>query len=191
MKKYIAYSILFFTANICFGQLLPGTLYGTAGPTYSQSLSDVVKEAGEDDGSIAYENGASAVQISFYLDPSNLRSSSQNCANNVYKYKVFMHTQNAPEGLVLEARTFSNAGNRFPASANYDLFPANGPRDLYPENGGSYIAIPNEDSAAIKVFEFTGCRTNIPIQFRVAASALSDSGTSNTEVYYTVVGSLN
>ena len=173
------------------GQLLPGTLYGTAGPTYSQTLGDLVSEAGEDDGTVAYETGASEVQITYRLDPGTFTSSAYNCSANVYKYKVFMHLQNAPVGLVLEARTFANAGTRYPLSINYDSFPLIGPRNLYPENGGDYIILPEDNTAAIKIFEFIGCRDNIPIQFRVAASVLSEPGVSNTEIYYTITGSLN
>ena len=191
MKTYYLYMVLVICSQGCLGQLLPGTLYGTAGPSYSQTLGDLVSEAGEDDGAIAYETGASEVTITFRLDPSTFRTSAQNCSANVYKYKVFMHLQNAPQGLVLEARTFSNAGNRYPARIPYDLLPVNGPRDLYPENGGDYIPIPEDNTAAIKLFEFTGCRDNIPIQFRIAASVLSEPGASNTEIYYTVVGSVN
>lgn len=180
-----------FCSLSCLGQLLPGSLYKTSGPTYSQTLGDLVAEAGEDGSGKAYETGASEVLLSFRLDPGTLSSSAQRCTANVYKYKVFVHLQNAPEGLVLEARTFSNAGDRYPASILYDLLPLNGPRDLDPENGGDYITIPDDDTAAIKLFEFTGCRENIPIQFRISASVLAQPGSSSTEIYYTVVGSLN
>ncbi|SHJ57186.1 hypothetical protein [Pseudozobellia thermophila] len=181
----------FFCLSGCYGQLLSGSLYGTSGPTYSQTLGDLVTEAGEDGTGTAYETGASEVMLSFRLDPGLLSSSAQRCTSNVYKYKVFIHIQNAPEGLVLEARTFSNAGDRYPASILYDVLPVNGPRDLYPENGGDYITIPDDETAAIKLFEFTGCRENIPIQFRISASVLAEPGASSTEIYYTVVGSLN
>ncbi|MEP2278744.1 hypothetical protein [Maribacter sp.] len=191
MKAFLKYILIIGYTFSCSGQLLPGTLYGTAGPTYSQTLGDLVSEAGEDDGAIGYETGASEVQITFRLDPSTFQSSAQNCSANIYKYKVFMHLQNAPTGLVLEARTFSNAGTRFPVSIPYDAVPVNGTRDLYPENGGNYIVLPTDNTAAIKVFEFTGCRDNIPIQFRVAASVLSQPGATDTEIYYTVTGSIN
>ena len=191
MNKWFCYILFFLSAVSTHGQLLPGSLYGTAGPSYSQTLGDLVSEAGENDSTIGYESGASEVLISFYLDPGTLTTEAQNCTANVYRYKVFMHIQNAPTGLVLEARSFTNGGDRFPASIPYDLLPLIGPRNLYPENGGAYITLPDDPTAAIKVFEFVGCRLNIPVQFRVSASALSEAGASNTEIYYTVVGSLN
>ena len=41
-----------------------------------------------------------------------------------------------------------------------------------------------------KVFEFIGCRTNIPIQFKVRPSAKARAVPANIDVYYMVVGSL-
>ncbi|MDT0649964.1 hypothetical protein [Autumnicola edwardsiae] len=105
---------------------------------------------------------------------------------------VYIHAQNAPANFILEARTYLNSGKRFPEISLYDALPLQplGPRDLTPENGGNYIPVPNDRSQAIKVFEFIGCRTDIPVQFRIRASSLVPARSSNFQIFYTVVGSV-
>ena len=199
MKTFSIYILLFAFYHGLFGQLLPGTLDVSGFPSMSQSVADLVTEAGEDDVNYGFESNIDATLITFILDASTdpvfgfTTTSSQNCSENVYRYSVYMHTSNAPQNTIIEAKTTINSGIRYPATALYDALIVKplGPRDLTPENGGAYIVIPNNGSAAIKVFEFVGCREDIPIQFRVRPSALSISGNSNFDVFYTVVGSLN
>ena len=104
-----------------------------------------------------------------------------------------MHTINAPQNVEIQARSIDNGGNRFPTDALYDdlLIRPLGERDLTTENGGNYITIPNEGSAAIKVFEFIGCREEIPIQFKIKPSVKAIAGDYTAmKIYYTVVGSI-
>ncbi|MEQ6122530.1 hypothetical protein [Reichenbachiella sp. MALMAid0571] len=199
MKTTHIFIFLFFISQYSFGQLLPGTLDVTGFPSMSQSINDLVDEAGEDDASYGFESVFDASQISFILDPYTnpitgfTTSSNQNCTANIYRYSVYMHTQNPPQNTVVQAKTTFNSGVRFPAAIPYDdlIIRPLGPRDLTPENGGAYITIPNQGNVAIKVFEFIGCREQIPIQFKINPSALAISGNSNFNVIYTVVGSLN
>ncbi|MEQ9440304.1 MAG: hypothetical protein RIG62_14720 [Cyclobacteriaceae bacterium] len=186
-------------ANISYGQILPGTLDVTGFPSMSQTVEELVKEAGADDNGVGFESTIDATLITFILDSSTdpitgaTVTSSQNCSENIYRYSVYMHTVNAPQNMLVEAKTTFNSGVRFPTAILYDDLSSQplGPRDLRPENGGAYIQIPNDGSTAIKVFEFVGCREDIPIQFRVKPSVLDVAGLKNLDVYYTVVGSLN
>ncbi|HDZ07276.1 hypothetical protein LCGC14_0117690 [marine sediment metagenome] len=199
MKKHIIYLITVLLSFTSYSQLLPGTLDVSGFPSVSQDISDLVQEAGLDDGGIGFESSFDATLVGFTLDSSRdpvfgyTTTSSSNCSENVYRYKVYMHTTGAPQNIKIEARTTFNSGIRFPQSAAYDglSFKPLGPRDLTPENGGNYILIPNDGAAAIKVFEFIGCREDIPIQFRIEANSLAMAGISDMTVYYTVVGSLD
>tara|TARA_R110002050_G_scaffold116847_2_gene233398 strand:+ start:48628 stop:49227 length:600 start_codon:yes stop_codon:yes gene_type:complete len=199
MKTNLFISILFILSNAAFGQLLPGTLDVSGLSSVSQDINDLISEAGEDDGSTGFESNFDASLVSFTLDSSTdpvfgfTTTSSQNCSENVYRYKVYMHTTGAPQNTIIEAKTSFNSGIRYPTTALYDglIIKPLGPRDLTPENGGAYITVPNDGNAAIKVFEFIGCREDIPIQFRIKASSLALAGTNNMTVHYTVVGSLN
>ncbi|MEP2279300.1 hypothetical protein [Maribacter sp.] len=199
MKKYMIFLVYYLISWTTFGQLLPGTLDVSGFPNVSQDMSELVEEAGLDDGQIGFESNFDATLISFILDSSSspilgfTTTSSENCSENVYRYKVFMHTSGAPQNIKVEAKTTFNSGIRFPQTAIYDGLPTQplGPRDLTTENGGNYILIPNDGNAAIKVFEFIGCREDIPIQFRIEANSLAMAGISDMTVHYTVVGSLN
>lgn len=199
MKKHILYLLIVLLSFASYGQLLPGTIDVTGFPNVSQEFDDLVQEAGSDDGEIGFESNFDASLVAFILDSSTNPltgasvTSSRNCSENVYRYSVYMHTTNAPQNIMVEAKTTFNSGVRFPQITLYDglLVKPLGPRDLTPENGGAYIVIPNDGGAAIKVFEFIGCREDIPIQFRIKASSLANAGLSEMRVYYTVVGSLN
>lgn len=198
IKKSIFYIAFLATVVQSYSQLLPGTLDVSGFPNMVQSIDDLVTEAGEDDGVNGFESEDDATLIGFKLDPTLtpflgfvLVSSSQKCSANIFRYSVYMHTNNAPANTVIEAKTYFNSGNRFPAVSPYDSFIVQplGPRDLTPENGGNYIAIPNDGSVAVKVMEFIGCREDVPIQFRVKPTVKSTAGISNLDVVYTVVGS--
>ncbi|WP_405379743.1 hypothetical protein [Maribacter sp. LLG6340-A2] len=197
MKKYILVLVAVLFSMTMKSQLLPGTLDVSGFPNVSQGVDDLIEEAGLNDGEIGFESNFDASLISFKLDSSGefqfSTTSSENCSENVYRYKVFMHTTGAPQHMVIEAKTTFNSGVRFPQSAAYDdlVVKPLGPRDLTPENGGNYITIPNDGASAIKVFEFIGCREDIPIQFKIKASALAMAGISDLTVHYTVVGSLD
>ncbi|MEH6406579.1 MAG: hypothetical protein V7767_04795 [Leeuwenhoekiella sp.] len=199
MKKiqFIIFVLGFTTA--VNAQLLPGTLDVQGMPNFSQSFTDVIAEAGEDDASLGFETTFNATEIGFVLDPTSLfgteiSNTESNCSANVFRYKVYMHTINAPADIIIEARTFTDSGSALPAigASPYDnlIIQPLGPRGLTPENGGDYISVPNNASQAIKVFEFIGCRTSIPIQFKVRPSAKARAIPANIDVYYTVVGSL-
>lgn len=198
MKRYHLLMLLFFTLRVSTAQILPGTLTVDGFPNVVQNVGDLVAEAGENDGAIGFESSFDASRLAFILDSTTepltgiVLTSSANCSENVFRYAVYVHTQGAPAGMLVEAKTFFNSGIRYPQNALYDNLPIQplGPRDLTPENGGNYITIPNDGGAAIKVFEFVGCREEIPIQFRVRASALSANEVSNFQVFYTVVASL-
>ncbi|TVZ27842.1 hypothetical protein JM83_2907 [Gillisia sp. Hel_I_86] len=192
MKKLILFIICLSLTQTTYSQLLPGTLDVSGMPNFIQSIDDVVMEAGLDDTAIGFESNFDATLIGFVLNPQLLLSSEIMCETNVFRYSVYIHTTNAPVGLTLEAKTTFNSGMRFPTLSTYDLLPLQplGPRDLTPSNGGSYITVPNMGSQAIKIFEFIGCRTDIPIQFKIKASALVPGTPSNFDIYYTVVGSL-
>ena len=199
MRKFqIVIALLCFTA-VNAQVLLPGTLDVQGMPNFSQSITDVVMEAGEDDASLGFETTFNATEIGFVLDPTSIfgvevSDTETNCSANVFRYKVYMHTINAPADIIIEARTFTDSGTALPliGSSPYDNLPIQplGPRGLTPENGGAYISVPNNASQAIKVFEFIGCRTSIPIQFKVRPSAKARAVPANIDIYYTVVGSL-
>lgn len=199
MKRYI-FIILFLSALVSNvrSQVLPGTLDVTGASSITQTIDDLVKEAGIDDNVVSFESEIDANIVSFVLDPLldpltlGLIDSEETCRANIFRFSVYMHTNNAPQNVVIEAKTFFNAGDRFPGLIAYDflLSPLLGPRNLYPWRGGGYIELPNSGRRAVKVFEFIGCRTNIPVQFRVKASSLAVSGTENFEIVYTVLGSV-
>jgi hypothetical protein len=193
MKKLIILITCLSLTQITYSQLLPGTLDVSGMPSFIQSVDDVVMEAGLDDTTVGFESNFDATIIGFVLDPLLLVNSELMCEANVFRYSVYIHTINAPAGLIFEAKTTFNSGLRFPTVSTYDSLPVQplGPRDLTPSNGGSYIPVPNNGSQAIKIFEFVGCRTEIPIQFKVKPSVLVPGGLSNFDIYYTVVGSLN
>jgi len=199
MKAFILLFLNLLIGTSSFAQLLPGTLDVSGFPDLVQPLESLVKEAGMDDLNESFESEFNATEISFVLDASTdpitgvTLTSDANCSENIYRYSVFAHTTDAPPDMTIEAKTYLNSGNRFPASALYDNLPVQplGPRNLFPENGGTYITIPNTGSAAIKIMEFVGCRQNIPIQYRVRSSVKNSSSSSNLNVFFTVVGSLN
>ncbi|WP_339919832.1 hypothetical protein [uncultured Flavobacterium sp.] len=207
MKNLLIFLIVFSLSYSSIAQvtvptdLRPGTLDVTGFPSFSQSVTNAVSEAGQNDNINGFESDE-FTYIGFVLDPTTIPilgtavTSEQNCTANVFRYKVFIHMElnKAYEQTIIEAKTFTNSGNRFPAETLYDTAPPAlqyfGPRDLYPENGGDYITIPTNPSQAIKIMEFIGCRTDIPIEFRIKPSVLSPSGTNNFEIFYTVVASL-
>lgn len=186
---YIVLSATFFSTE---AQILDGTLDVTGLPNFIQSFEDVIKEAGLDDSTLGFESEVDANLISFILDPVLIVPSSTVCTGNIFRYSLYMHTENSPQNVKISARTTSNSGFRFPASIPYDLLIIKplGPRDLQPTNGGNYIEIPNDGTQAIKILEFVGCRTDIPIQFKIEASALAPAGVSNFNISYTIVGSV-
>jgi hypothetical protein len=199
MKKIVLIVSFVSSGLFGFGQILPGTLDVTGMPNLVQTINDIVTEAGEDDKNAGFETEFNATEISFILDPTSVpitgvTTSEQNCTANIFRYKVFVHRSGNPDlgSTVIEAKTFSNSGNRFPAVSPYDnlLIQPLGPRDLFPENGGQYIEIPDDPSQAIKIMEFVGCRTDIPIQFRIKPSTLAPAGNTSVEIFYTVIGSL-
>lgn len=198
MKQISIFLSIFIIALSGYGQVLPGTLDVTGMPNFIQSLTDVTKEAGQDDKAIGFETNTDETLISFMLDPTSspvtgVTSSEQNCSSNVFRYKVYIHRSYSYEfeKTLVEAKTYANSGMRYPEVSPYDNLPFQllGPRDLIPENGGDYIPIPDDPSRAIKIMEFVGCRRDIPIQFRIQPSTLSPAGISNMEIYYTIVGS--
>ena len=199
MKKTIYICIFLLSTNLTYAQLetaaLPGTLNVSGTPNVSQTINDLVSEAGEDDKLTGIETEFDISLIGFVLDESTRLGvtipSDQNCSENVFRYAVYMHTTNAPQDVEIQARTMENSGERYPENAVYDdlLIRPLGDRSLSVENGGNYITIPNDGKAAIKVFEFIGCRENIPIQFKIKPSTKADAGTyNNMRIFYTVVG---
>ncbi|MGO4819847.1 MULTISPECIES: hypothetical protein [unclassified Flavobacterium] len=195
MKKiFVLTVLLFLNYSYTIAQILPGTLDVSGMPSFIQTVDDVVLEAGADDTTVGFESNFDSTIIGFVLDPRSFPriSSALNCEANVYRYSVYINTLNAPANVILEAKTSFNSGQRFPAVSIYDGSPIQplGPRDLTPSNGGNYIVVPNNASQAIKIMEFVGCRTDIPIQFRIKPSALTPAGTHNFEINYTVTASL-
>ena len=207
MKKYSILSVLVLNSLFSFAQivetLLPGTLNVTGLSSMSQTIDDLIQEAGVDDNTVGFESN-DYVYLSFVLDPTTttdpsggddiiVSDSETNCTANIFLYKVYMHTIGAPQNVIIEAKTYDNSGSRYPVyEIGYDTAVPMGPlgaRDLRAENGGAYIPIPNQADIAIKVFEFVGCRQDIPIQFRIKASSLAISGNSSFTIYYTIVGS--
>mgnify|MGYP003650122762 CR=1 FL=1 len=197
--KTLHFYIFFLIPAFIYAQILPGTLNVIGMPNFTQTISDVTQEAGENDDINGFATDFDATIISFILNPTSLptiglTTSEQNCSANIYKYKVFVHKAYSSEyeDTVIEVKTYSNSGNRFPTDSPYDTLPILplGPRDLYPENGGNYITIPDDPSQAIKIMEFIGCRNEIPIQFKIKPSVLSPAGSNNIEISYTIVGSI-
>lgn len=198
MKKIIYLLVLFISSYAqaqLGGAILPGTLTVEGDPIITQTIDDLVVEAGKDDSTFGVETVFDISLIGFVLDDSERLGvtipSNQNCSENVFKYSVYMHTNNAPQNVEILARSITNGGNRFPINALYDDLPLRplGERDLTTENGGNYITIPNNGSAAIKVFEFVGCRQSIPIQFKIKPGIKAISGDYTAmKIYYTVVG---
>lgn len=199
MKRLTICLTLFLYAVLVKGQILPGALDVTGAPLFSQNHADLVSEAGEDDNVAGFESAYDATLLSFILDESTdpttgvMTTSESNCSENVYRYSVFVHTLNVPEHVQIEVKTNDNSGSRYPATATYDdlMMQPLGPRDLRTENGGAYILIPNDPNTAIKILEFIGCRADIPLQFRIKPGVAGGAGTSQVDIYYTVVGSLN
>ena len=173
-------------------QILAGTLDVTGMPSFTQSVNSVVMEAGLDDNAVGFESNFDATKIGFILNPILLLSSALLCQENVYRYSVYINVINAPSNIVLEAKTTTNSGQRFPLIILYDtlLIKPLGPRNLTPTHGGNYITVPNNATHAIKIMEFTGCRKDIPIQFRIKPSALCPAGVYNFEINYTVTARL-
>ena len=194
MKKLLILSLILVLPCYCIqGQILAGTLDISGMPSFTQNISSVVKEAGKDDASVGFESAYDASKIGFVLNPILLLQSSAVCEANVYRYSVYVHTVNAPANIILEAKTTVNSGFRFPLVSVYDtlLIKPLGERNLTPTSGGSYIVVPNSGTQAVKIMEFIGCRTDIPIQFRIKPSALCPAGTYNFDISYTVTASLN
>ncbi|WP_341200444.1 hypothetical protein [Croceibacter atlanticus] len=195
MKTYL--NIILFLAGIQLinAQVQDGTLDINGSPNFAQSITTM--EAGLDDVELISSN--TDPLVSFILNPTTnpitgvTTSSELNC-ETVYLYKVFLHTVNAPQGAIVKAKTFDNSGQRFPLVSNYDtLLPILqyfGPRNLTAETNGAdadgFITIPNDASQAIKVFEFKGCRQDIPVEFRVSPNVFTPSGSSIFQVYYTI-----
>ena len=205
MKKYSILSVLLLSSLFSFAQIpetvLPGTLDVTGLSSMSQTIDDLIQEAGVDDNTEGFES-IDYVYLSFILDPTIqttpvgdiiLSDSERNCTANIFFYEVYMHTIGAPQNVIIEAKTEVDSGSRYPIyEIGYDTAVPLGPlgaRDLRPENGGAYIPIPNQAEIAIKVFEFVGCRQDILIQFRIKASSLALSGNSSFDIVYTIVGS--
>ncbi|SHJ84404.1 hypothetical protein SAMN04487911_1448 [Arenibacter nanhaiticus] len=190
--KLVFASLLLLACN-SYGQLLPGTLDVSGMPNFIQSVHDVIQEAGIDDKTLGFETEMDATEISFTINAAGSQSASEQCAENIYRYSVYMHRSYSHdfEKTVIQAKTYTNSGNRFPKSIPYDNQPAQamGPRNLSPEQGGQYITIPDDPSRAIKVMEFKGCRTDIPIQYRILPSTHSPEGLSSIDIHFTVVAS--
>lgn len=198
MKRTLITLAFFLTVCNLGAQILPGTLDVTGMPNFRQTLADLVSEAGQDDAGLGFETSIDETLLTYTLDPSigplnNAVTSEENCEQNIYRYKVFIHRSYnfAYEKTDIQVRTFTNAGIRYPENIAYDdlMVQPLGPRNLTPENGGQYISIPDDASQAIKIFEFVGCRTNIPLQFKILPSTLSPAGANNIEIFYTIVGS--
>lgn len=185
------YILLFLATQCSYGQIFTGQLIINGTPEYTQNQSDFVSEAGTQIDGQPYESLSSETQLSYTLDPTLLGgTSSEMCSANIYKYRVYMHTQELPEGFSLEVKTTPNSGSRFPTVIAYDSFPLLGARDLSPSQGGAYISLSNNGSAAVLVMEFIGCRTQVPVQFRYTPGPLENAGDYQIEVVYTVVASL-
>ncbi|MEP5934265.1 MAG: hypothetical protein ABJ218_04055, partial [Winogradskyella arenosi] len=161
---------------------------------FQQDLSTMIDEAGLDDtmSNSKIETMFDATVIDFVLDETNfILTSEVNCTANIFLYKVYIHTTGLADDVILEAKTFENSGQRFPLSIPYDLVPVLGARDLIPANGTNYVVVPNNSAAdAIKIFEFKGCREQIPIQFRALPSVLAAAETSVFQINYTVTATL-
>ncbi|PKA82622.1 hypothetical protein ATE92_0756 [Ulvibacter sp. MAR_2010_11] len=197
MRKFIPV-LLFVISFQVTAQVQDGTLTINGSPNYSQGSPTM--EAGLDDS----DPIISVIQpeLAFILNPTInpitgvTTTSEQNC-ETVYRYKVFLNTTNAPAGAIIQARTFANSGQRFPLANIYDQLPPVlqyfGPRDLYPATSSDpdgYVTIPDDPTIAIKVFEFYGCRENIPIEFRIIPTVFNEAGTSNFDIFYTITATV-
>lgn len=198
MKKSMAFIFMFFSVQFIFSQVLSGTLtvnYGSFNLT--QDVTNLVTEAGLDD-TVSVNKIETLPEdnlIGFIIDESTgvggaPVSSEDNCTSAVYLYQVYIHTTGAPVNSIIQARTQTNSGTVYPPSL-VDTF---GLRYLTPNTVGAdpdgYITIPNDASQAKKVFEFTGCRTDIPIQFRLSPSVLANGGNSTVQVFYTITATV-
>lgn len=194
MKKTLLIIVIIFLSENTNAQILPGTLEVSGMPDFSQSPLDLVSEAGLDDITAGFESVIDASQVGFTLDPLLLpfTTSEVMCEGNVYRYTLYIHTQNIPKDVQIAARTFVNSGSRFPEVSTYDDLPVQplGPRDLTPANGGAYVTLSNNANEAVKILEFIGCRTQIPIQFKINPSVLAEATSNSFEIYYTIVASL-
>lgn len=175
-------------------QLVPGLLVVSGSPFVSQNTFDLIPEAGLDDVS-SFFSLDNAHTLDMYVDPVGVllaNTEEEACTGNVFRYEVYVHVENLPFGMELYAKSLPNGGQRFPATIPYDNLPLQplGPRELRVENGGDYILIPSNGLTAIKVAEFVGCRTEIPIQFRISASTICPSDLQNLNVVYSVVGNI-
>lgn len=196
MKKYLIAFVLLLSVHLIVAQVQDGTFTVVGAPNLSQSVT--IMEAGlNDSGNI---DTSTIPELSFVLNPTYdmtgtivVSNSEQNC-ETVYLYKVFIHTVNAAAGVIVKAKTDANSGQRFPLLSTYDGLPPAGQyfgeRDLFPETNGAdvdgYITIPNDATQAIKVFEFKGCRENIPVDFRLSPDVSTPSGSSSFQVVYTI-----
>ncbi len=197
MKKILLIALLL-CFQIGFAQVLNGTLTVNNGSfNITQDAFSSVTEAGLDDTdsegrieTIPQDN-----LIGFVLNDSTgvlgaPVTSEQNCTSAVYLYQVYIHTTGAPVNAVIEARTQTDSGVVYPPSI-VDILNL---RSLTPNTVGAdadgYIPIPNNASQAQKVFEFRGCRTDIPIQFRVSPSVLTPGGNSSFQVFYTITATI-
>jgi len=195
MKLILFFMSLLMSVLSGEAQILPGTITVSQGTVlFQQDMSTTVSEAGLDDtmSDAKIETALDATLIDFVLDETNFILTSEiNCTANIFLYKVYIHTTGAPPNTILEVKTFENSGQRFPLSIPYDLVPVLGARDLIPADGTNYITVPNNNPAnAIRVFEFKGCRQQIPIQFRALPSVLAAAETSVFQINYTVTATL-
>lgn len=196
-KTFIITVLLFFNYTVSISQILPpneilpATLDVRGMPSFIQNINDVVTEAGLDDSTVGFESNFDETLIDFVLDPVLLVPSITVCEGNVYLYKVYINTVNAPDNVIIEAKTTTNSGQRVPASSVYDILNIPfGPRGLTPENGGTYITVPNNPNQAIKIFEFVGCRTDIPIQYRIKPSVLAPAQVYDFDINFTITATL-
>lgn len=195
MKNTLLFLAFLICTHLGYAQILPGTITVSQGTVFlQQDTATAISEAGLDDteSNMKIETPVDATLMDFILDETNfLLTSEVNCTANIFLYKVYIHTTGAPQNTVLEARTFENSGQRFPLSILYDSAPVLGARDLLPANGANYIPIPNNNSGeATKIFEFKGCREQIPIQFRALPSVFATVGTQGFQIHYTVTATL-
>jgi len=198
MKKIAHILVFLISIHFTQAQVLNGTLtvnYGSFNIT--QDALSTVKEAGLDDteSETKIETIPADNLIGFILNPSTGLlglpvSSEQNCTSAIYLYQVYINTVGAPANAVIKARTQTDSGIVYPPSL-IDTFNL---RSLTPNtvgaDGDGYITIPNNPSLAKKVFEFKGCRTDIPIQFLISPSALTPGGNSTFQVFYTITATI-
>ncbi len=207
MKIFRMRNILILFVASCFvnagaqvGELLPGQLVVSGSVSVNQDVNDILgNEAGLDDKVV---NADSTIKLEYTLNaqggPIGLNST-QMCSNNIYLYRVYLHS-NAPNDIMVEAQTLEGSGTAippyplgpsqatlYPGAATYDASPL--PDRTLTSSSASFVEIPNDAQFAKKIFEFVGCRTQIPINFRVT-SGVSAPNNSSVDIYYTIVGSL-